>query len=152
MNAKQFFTIIMLLASVFTIHAEYLVVEEMTGNKTYYDLGSKPVISFQDNQFLVKSDVATLELGLEDVGKYYFQAESTDLNLSFSSLFIRVSKKMVSIKNGQPGSLVEIYSLTGENKGVFVIGDDGLLEISLDSYPSGVYVVKTSFKTIKIIK
>lgn len=152
MNAKQFFTIIMLLASVFTIHAEYLVVEEMTGNKTYYDLGSKPVISFQDNLFLVKSDVATLELGLEEVEKYYFQAESTDLNLSFSSLFIRASKKMVSIKNGQPGSLVEIYSLTGENKGVFVIGDDGLLEISLDSYPSGVYVVKTSFKTIKIIK
>lgn len=152
MNAKQFFTIIMLLASVFTIHAEYLVVEEMTGNKTYYDLGSKPVISFQDNQFLVKSDVATLELGLEEVEKYYFQAESTDLNLSFSSLFIRASKEGVIIKNGQPGSLVEIYSLTGENKGVFVIGDDGLLEIPLDSYPSGVYVVKTSFKTIKIIK
>lgn len=152
MNAKQFFTIIMFLASVFTIHAEYLVVEEMTGNKTYYDLGSKPVISFQDNLFLVKSDVATLELGLKDVGKYYFQAESTDLNLSFSSLFIRASKKMVSIKNGQPGSLVEIYSLTGENKGAFEIGDDGSLEIPLDSYPSGVYVVKTSFKTIKIIK
>ncbi|MEE0912546.1 MAG: hypothetical protein U0L67_08875, partial [Paludibacteraceae bacterium] len=71
MNTKQIFTIIMLLASVFTIHAEYLVVEETTGNKTYYDLGSKPVVSFKDNQFLVKSDVATLELGLADVGKYY---------------------------------------------------------------------------------
>ncbi|MBE6329630.1 MAG: hypothetical protein E7072_05885 [Bacteroidales bacterium] len=152
MNTKQFFTIIMLLASVFTIHAEYLVVEETTGNKTYYDLGSKPVVSFKDNQFLVKSDVATLELGLADVGKYYFQAESTDLNLSFSSLFIRASKKGVIIKNGQPGSLVEIYSLTGVNKGTFVIGNDGSLEISLDSYSSGVYVVKTTLKTIKIIK
>ncbi|MEE0912372.1 MAG: hypothetical protein U0L67_07980, partial [Paludibacteraceae bacterium] len=86
------------------------------------------------------------------VGKYYFQAESTDLNLSFSSLFIRASKKGVIIKNGQPGSLVEIYSLTGVNKGTFVIGNDGSLEISLDSYSSGVYVVKTTLKTIKIIK
>lgn len=152
MNIKCILTIIMLFASMFAVRAEYLVVEESAGNKTYYDFGTKPVISFKENKFLVNSDEASLELDLADVGKYYFTAESTSVELSTSDVFIKASKQGVTIKNEQPGSLVEIYSILGVKKADFTIGQDGSLEISFESFATGVYVVKTNHKTIKIIK
>ena len=75
-----------------------------TGEKTFYDLGENPVITCKDDLFQVKCENATLELSIADVRKYYFQAESTDLEsvLSLSEIFIKASKEGVSIKNGEP--------------------------------------------------
>lgn len=153
MNLKRgILSIIMLFASMSVVFAEFLVVEECGGNITYYDLGTKPVITSKNSLFQVKSNEVSLELPLAEVAKFYFKAESTSLNFVSSNVFIAASKERVYIKNGVPGSLVEFYSMNGTQLGRFVIESDGNFEISLLEYASGVYVVKTDFKTIKIIK
>lgn len=155
MNIKRYFILLLMIFTCAVVsHAEFLVVEANTGEKTFYDLGENPVITCKDDLYQVKCENATLELSIADVRKYYFQAESTDLEsvLSLNEIFIKASKEGVSIKNGDPGTRVIIYSLDGVQKGDFKISSDGTLEISLDAYPQGVYVVKSDRKTIKIIK
>jgi hypothetical protein len=50
MNIKRYFILLLMIFTCAVVsHAEFLVVEANTGEKTFYDLGENPVITCKDN-------------------------------------------------------------------------------------------------------
>ena len=77
---RRVFSSLTLLALTMAANAEVLIVEQNKENsqeteKTCYDLGDKPVLTYSEANLVVKTNIASAEFPLGKVAKYYF-AES----------------------------------------------------------------------------
>ncbi len=137
-----------------SVNAENLIIEESSGNTTSYDLGSKPVITYSGDFLVVKTDLANAEFALAQVAKYYFRAEPTKNiePLSETNAYISVTEENFTMKNCQPGSPVNIFTIDGKGVGNYQVASDGSLEISLSNLPQGIYIIKTNSANIKFIR
>lgn len=116
-------------------------------------LTDKPVISFEGEQLLVKSDAAEAAYARADVAEFYFEPEGTSVdhatadNLRFSYL----DNETVSVEGSK--SPLRLYDNSGRLLQAPVSTTGTKQTLSLNGLPAGVYLVKISQQqTIKIFK
>ncbi|MCK9156848.1 MAG: T9SS type A sorting domain-containing protein [Paludibacteraceae bacterium] len=147
---------LLLLSSVFAlVQAEQLIVEEKSGGKTAYDLGTSPVLTYQGNVLVLKTSEASAEFQIPDLAMYYFKEGSpTDVeSLASEGMdIVYLSDNVLYIKNFAPQTLVQVFSVVGVSLGDYRTSDEGALTIDLSNRPNGVYMIKSNLSTIKIVK
>lgn len=155
---KSVLSSLALLATIASANAEVLIVEhakEAThAEKVSYDLGDKPVITFSGNNLLVKTDKASAEFPLATVVKYYFaESDPTGLSDATEKLpFIFTTEEGIQMVNCQPNMPVALFSVSGQLIKRYQTDSEGSLEINLSNQSKGVYLIKLSNTTIKVIR
>lgn len=134
--------------------AEQLVIEDDSGKTTFYDLGSKPVITYEGGNLSVKTNFANAEFALAQVAKYYFLSDPTGTGdvADRTETFVRVSDELFQMRNGTPGTTASLLSIDGKRVGDYTVAPDGVLEIQLSGLPQGVYIIKTYSANFKFIR
>ena len=129
-----------------------LIMELSNGNKEVYALSDKPVVTFKGNNLSIESDKISTTYSINSIKKYYFEkGNSTEIETpsledsDFSFRYVDGNTIQISGAN-----TAEVYNLSGMN--VRESKGNGQIEISLENLPSGIYIIKTNNKTIKIKK
>lgn len=129
----------------------WLVLWQKSGEVATYHVNTHPRIKHQDGNFLIISDEVEIAYPVDDVRKFTLTKDIS----SFEDGIIGVpedDEPRYALDKARPGSLVNIYDMSGRKVGSHIVGDNGNLRYSLDDQPAGMYLIKTETTTIKIIK
>lgn len=128
------------------------------GTSVYFLLAEKPYITFQNDEMKIVSDtdealvkrtlverfefVNEIPTGIEDV-----EEQDEQLRAKF-----RLDGDAVYITGLASGSKVVLYAMDGRVVTTSVATADGCVTLSLNTLPSGIYIVKYNDTAIKFIK
>lgn len=121
----------------------------VSGTIYEFYLSDNPVITFQDNVLVVKSDkAAAISVDAKDVGAFTFTPSiPTGINQVQQNPSLAFGSKM---KGLSPGSRIMVATLDGKTVLSQVVGESGEATVDFQSLPSGILVLKTEKGTIKI--
>lgn len=156
---RRAFSSLTLLALTMAANAEVLIVEQNKENsqeteKTCYDLGDKPVLTYSGANLVVKTNIASAEFPLGKVAKYYFaESDPTGVVTSQGKMgYLFVTEEGVRMTGFEPSLQVKLYTVSGQFLQEYRTSEEGSLEISLNGQPQGVYLIQLNTTTIKVIK
>lgn len=149
-----------LFACITTANADVVIVEQAKDGlptatqKSSYDLGDKPVITFDGSNLVVKTDQASAEFPLATVVKYYFaESDPTGTNTETEQMaLVFATEDGVQLLNCQPDMTVALFSVSGQLIKEYRTSNEGSLEINLSSQSKGIYLIKLNNTTIKVIR
>ena len=112
--------------------AQYMIVTENDGGKTSFVLSDNPIITHNNGNVKISTSKTTVEFAISDVKNFTFSnfISSVDLNTS----------------QADGNEMVEVYKENGEKVASLKKGS-----ISLSEFPKGIYILKTSSNTYKVL-
>ena len=143
--------VLMMTASASAEGMQYVVFDLKDGTQTVIALQEKPVITCQGGELKVTvagQEKVTTPLG--DVAKYYF----SDTPLSIFEMAEekpRIEMGHLYIARVKAGDVVRVYTTDGRMAGTYYIAENGSADIDLTTLGKGLYIVKTSKTSIKIL-
>lgn len=156
---RRAFSSLTLLALAIAANAEVLIVEQnkegsQETEKTYYNLGDKPVLTYSGANLVVKTNIASAEFPLGKVARYYFsETDPTGVATAQDGMgYLFVTEEGVRMSGFEPFLPVSLYTVNGQLIQEYKTSEEGSLEISLNGQPQGIYLIKLSTTTIKVIK
>lgn len=145
-------------ATMFANGKDVLSVLMKDGTSVYFLLAEKPYITFQNDEMKIVSDtdealvkrtlverfefINEIPTGIEDV-----EEEDEQLRANF-----KLDGDAVYITGLASGSKVVLYAMDGRVVNSSVAAADGCVTLSLNTLPSGIYIVKYNDTAIKFIK
>ena len=145
-------------ATMFANGKDVLSVLMKDGTSVYFLLAEKPYITFQNDEMKIVSDtdealvkrtlverfefVNEIPAGIEDVDE-----QDEQLRANF-----KLDGDAVYITGLASGSKVVLYAMDGRVVTTSVAAADGCVTLSLNTLPSGIYIVKYNDTAIKFIK
>lgn len=145
-------------ATMFANGKDVLSVLMKDGTSVYFLLAEKPYITFQNDEMKIVSDtdealvkrtlverfefINEIPTGIEDV-----EEEDEQLRANF-----KLDGDAVYITGLASGSKVVLYAMDGRVVTTSVAAADGCVTLSLNTLPSGIYIVKYNDTAIKFIK
>ncbi len=130
----------------------WLLLWQKDGGIAAYHLNTHPRIKYDSGDFLIISDEVDIAYPVEEVRKFTLCKDLTDYEDAIGRVPEEEQIGNFSFDKARPGSLVNIYDMSGRKVSSYIVGADGSLQYSLDNQPAGVYIIKTETTTIKIIK
>lgn len=124
-----------------------IIISTKDGTVAEFYLVDDPVITYQDNLLVVRSNKREISVEAEQLQSFDFKpsettgidATMTDYNTEGSSL------------SGLPaGSKVQIFNTGGRLIRTSTVSADGKAIVDIDSLPEGVYIIKTSKSSFKV--
>ena len=131
-----------------------LIVELVDGTTQEYVIGEDPKVTFEGDNVLIKSLIAETELPQQQVERFYFTMpdehltavadikEKTNFTFAYDGCNVQVDGA---------GLVVQVYDLNGRLMRT-VATVDGAATIDMTQLNAGVYLIKTTSQTIKILK
>ena len=118
---RRAFSSLTLLALTMAANAEVLIVEQNKENsqeteKTCYDLGDKPVLTYSGANLVVKTNIASAEFPLGKVAKYYFaESDPTGVVTTQGKMgYLFVTEEGVRMTGFEPSLQVKLYTVSGQ--------------------------------------
>lgn len=131
----------------------YFVVLAKSGSETWFALDTKPEITYQNSKFKVSSTMLKLEFSSDSIEKFYLYTEEDNTTTGIETpIAENDSFYSFYISKARPGSTVFIYDSSGHLVGDGIIDPQGNVEYSLETFPTGIYIIKTETNTFKVIK
>ena len=150
---KFLFTMLVLMMTV-SASAEgmrYVVFELKDGTQTVIALQEKPVITCQGGELKVTvAGQEKVSAPLGDVAKYYFSDTPSDI-FEMAEEKPRIEMGHLYIARAKAGDIVRVYTTDGRMAGTYRIAENGSADIDLTTLGKGLYIVKTSKTSIKIL-
>ena len=132
-----------------------LVVLLKNGQKDYYDLSDTPVTTFNNGQLVITTASTEVSYPLADVQRYEYEGVSNDIAElapeKGTDVHVFRDGNTLTLTHVQEGATVSLYGSDGQLLET-ITGKGKPVLISVDSRPDGVYLVKTSNQTFKLIK
>lgn len=150
-----------LMASATTSQGKQQVLVIVSGTDSVaFALTENPVISFQDNDLLVKSLGDSLVVSLANASYFleeriYTEHTTTGIN-SLTLPGISQKQPQLAFANGmvsglRPGDSVRVFSVNGTLVKTIKADTQGHAALELSQLPNGVYIIRTPNNSIKII-
>ena len=150
---KFLFTMLVLMMTV-SASAEgmqYVVFELKDGTQTVIALQEKPVITCLGGELKVTvAGQEKVSAPLGDVAKYYFSDTPSDI-FEMAEEKPRIEMGHLYIARAKAGDIVRVYTTDGRMAGTYRIAENGSADIDLTTLGKGLYIVKTSKTSIKIL-
>ena len=151
--------ILFILAIMFSLplYADYHLVIEMNDTKKHsYSLEDNPVISFNNDILVIKTDKIELSYQISDIAKYYFTKEDTgisDVNGDVNNIhFNYTNTDFLLIEGIASEDNVNVYEINGRTCHVDIIRNNNSVTVELKPLPQGVYLVKVNNHSFKLIR
>ena len=153
--------LVLFFSSCFLCHADdkesVFVIELTGGEKEYFFLSDKPVLTFADDTLYVNTSDFSTNIG--SVAKFYFDGRTReevsvkDLSRDNNDiLFTFQDGQNVLIRGTVVTSGIGVYDVSGRRVGadISVVGDEA--RVNLSTLPSGIYIIRCSKQSYKIVK
>lgn len=135
---------------------KFFCIELRNGTKTEFALSDTPKITFANGSMTASTEKRSITVALSDIVHYSFSEKSLTDGISTPSQR-RVDKLQADYDEGHirlrglpAGAPVSVVTIGGRLVFKTQASLNGLLDISLSSYPAGVYVVCTPNGNLKI--
>lgn len=125
-----------------------------SGNQVTFLLDEMPVVTFQNDDLLIKTQMNVITYAANDVCKFTYSYVDPDGIASLSSDGVRFSIKenVLTAYDLEPLSDVDVYSTEGFRLAVARADRKGCVKVSLPMDSGKVIVVKTSVANFKVTK
>ena len=132
-----------------------LTVHQKNGEQFSFGFEEKPIVSFTDNELVIKSTGAEVRYQLEMVAKFTFDEKETavnDIKPDSGKAIITLDEYTVRISGAKPESSVSITASDGKQLQSYKISNDGSVTFSIADFSDDIYIINTESLTVKIIK
>ena len=129
-----------------------IVIYAKDGTRSVYSLNEHPKVFFDSDHVLLKTDDTQIMYPISQMLKIVFEDPTSLNDLSKSQIGYTLRDNQIIIEGLSVGNKVMIYNTAGLLCASFIAGSDGCLDISLDSLPTNIYIVKAGDTTIKFQK
>lgn len=131
-----------------------LTIHQKDGEKFSFGFSEKPVVSFTDNDLIVKTANNEVSCSLANVAKFTFDAEETAVGevKTDAEPSISLDEYTVMITGAKADEKVSLTGTDGKMLQSYKIGEDGSVSFSIAELPAGTYIISTSKIAIKILK
>jgi len=130
----------------------YVVVYAKDGTRNAYSLSEHPKVFFDSENVLLKTDDIQIKYPIAKMRIIAFEDPTSLSFLSKNQIGYTIHDNYISLEGLRVGDYVMVYNLAGMLCSSYIVGSDGCLDISLDTLPTNIYIVKTGDTTIKIQK
>lgn len=128
---------------------ETLHVQMTDGTETTFLLSVHPVVTFNNNQMVITSELQSIEIPYDKVMSFKYSTDNLS-SISTPSMYLESDGEYVVFPEGTSIDDVSVYSIDGRNLPVQLKGDGHRTVLSLSSLSKGVYIVKVKNKSFKI--
>ncbi len=131
-----------------------LIVELVDGTTQEYVIGDDPRVTIEGDNVLIKSLIAETQLPQQQVERFYFslpQDIPTAVGDVKSKAEVMFAYDGTAVQVSGAGQTVQVYDLNGRMVRN-VVTHDGAATIDVTQLVAGVYIIKTTSQTIKILK
>lgn len=131
-----------------------LKVQLTSGTAQYYMLASSPVITFENDKCMIKSDEFSTQYDIPDVAYAEIVDHTASADEHFATtLSVDLSDPSCAVIRGmESGSAVTLVNLSGINLSQTAADDNGTATVRLSELPKGIYIITSKETTFKIYK
>lgn len=126
-----------------------IIVKQKGGNETIFDLTTNPVITFEGENMVIVNSFTSITIPIDDIEDYVISKTATEV--SELVLQPQYTRGHVMFTGLTKGTVIHVYTIGGKNVAKHKTDDFGIADINLDNLPKGIYIVKASNRSIKII-
>ena len=154
---KKILLILAVIFSLPTFADHHLVIEMNDTKKHSYSLEDNPVISFENDILIIKTDKIELSYPISDIVKYYFIKEDdtaiSSVNGDVNNIhFNYTNPDFLLIEGITSEDNVNVYEINGRTCHVDIIRNNNSITVELKPLPQGVYLVKVNNHSFKLIR
>ena len=149
---KQFLLVTLMLSMAsmsFAQMKETLHLQMTDGTETTFLLSVHPVVTFNNNQMVITSDLQSIEIPYDKVMSFKYSTDNLS-SISTPSMYLESDGEYVVFPEDTSIDDVSVYSIDGRNLSVQLKGDGHRTVLSLSPLSKGVYIVKVKNKSFKI--
>lgn len=155
MKQKILTTLFLLAMAVTAVAAEEqwcLVVESAGGETIAIALGQKPVIATQAEGYKLTYGENTAEFAWSELKKLTLQETVPTAIKDVAPPSFRMAPGEITISGAEAGSKAQVFTTSGRQVLTARVAAGGTVTLSTASLPAGIYIVKTSKSSFKIMK
>ena len=149
------FCSVLMLASFAAIAQNTLTVHQKDGQQFSFGFEDKPVVTFTDNELVVKTTKTELSYKLAKVAKFTFDEKETAVEGVKDDAVkagITLDEYTVNISGAKADITVRLISSDGRQLYSYKTGADGSVTFSISELPEGTYIIASESLTVKILK
>ena len=138
-----------------TLAQNTITVHQKDGQQFSLGFNDKPVVTYNDNELIVKTDKTELRCALTNVAKFTFDdVEDAVINIKtdLSKTSISLDENNVSITGAKANITVRLLASDGKQLQSYETDKDGTVTFSISDLSEGTYIVTSDSLTIKILK
>lgn len=113
-----------------------------------FPISEQTIITYADNVLVVSTDGNRIEVPVVDISSFVFNGEDVPTSIGEKQ---KLQDRASLFKGLKPGSLVQVLTPNGVVVHIVEVPQEGTASLNLQTLPKGVYLVRTSAQTIKII-
>lgn len=118
------------------------------GSPISFPISEQTIITYADNVLVISTDENRIEIPVVDISSFVFNDEDVPTSIGKE----QEQRGRASLFKGlKPGSLVQVLTPNGVVVQTVEVPQEGIASLHLQTLPKGVYLVRTSAQTIKII-
>lgn len=132
-----------------------LTVHQKDGKKFSYGFEEKPVVSFTDNDMIIKSSGTEIQYQLSLIDKFTFDDQETKVEgVKDKELKpdISLDENKILISGAKADVAVRLISSDGKLIQSSQTDNDGSASFSMADLPAGVYIINSDGISVKILK
>ena len=153
---KKILSILAILFSLPMYADHHLVIETNNSKKHSYSLEDNPVISFNNDILVIKTDKIELSYPISDIAKYYFTKEDTGISSVNGDVnnihFNYTNTDFLLIEGIASEDNVNVYEINGRTCHVNITRSNDSVIVELKNLPKGIYLVKVNNHSFKLIR
>lgn len=132
-----------------------LTVHQKDGQQFSYGFEEKPVVTFTDNNLIIKSTSVEVSYELSQLAKFTFDNIDTDvenIKEDISKASITLDEYTVKISGAKPGITVSLISSDGKLLHSYKTDKEGSVIFSISELSEGTYIITSESLTFKVLK
>lgn len=131
-----------------------LVVQLCNDSMEKYILSEKPMVSFSGENMLVTVDnKVELDIKRSEIERFYFDYIDPDNVQAMTKnmvSFYHLDGNNIRIIGLQNNTMVSILTIDGKKVSTYHSDESGILSISLNNQPKGIYIIQFNGRSIKV--
>ena len=134
--------------------SQQLVVWMKNGEKVYYNLKEYPKTTFSGSNVVITTNTMEVAYPLEQVLRYTYENLASDIEALLTDKEVYVSREgdVITFQNLHSAQPIQVFSIDGKLLETHSVNDKQSTSLSLNAYPTGVYIVKVNGTTYKMMK
>lgn len=152
---KLLFTLFAAVLSVPMFSQNTLTIHQKDGQQFSFGFDDKPVITYTDNDLVLKTTKTEVQYPLESLLKLTFNDSETAVKPVLKdgkNPALVLDSYAVNISGAKAGVEVTVFSADGKSVNSYKASPDGNVSFSIADLTEGVYIIKSENLSIKVLK
>lgn len=130
-----------------------VTVLQIDGNKVFLDLDEQPVVTFTVDDMVFTTSATEFSLPLATIRQVTYEKLLNSIDeLKATGIYVSQQGNTIVARGLKAGGQLLLFAIDGRLLGTTRVDSEGTAQIALDTFPQGVYVLKSNELTFKALK